>query len=217
MKAVSFAALRSMPLVAGKRLWFAVAAVMAAAVIVGAATLGGALIGGQGSRSTTFEVSFPTSGEETELGSGTLPYDVYGHHQFNVSEPFLTAVTVRLEWQDLGRTPAQDPYVNLWFEFADDRNLSAIDEIQAPGGSISVEVVNPVPASATVAAAGEDEAIAMAMSSANNTTVGVGEWRVTVSTQAPSDVRPFVGGEVSYRVWVTLTFYKPQATRVGTT
>ena len=188
------------------------AVLLIGAATVGAVTLGPAFVGpGAGPRPQAFEVSFSVAGNEQELAAGSLPYDAYAVHRFNVSDPYLVKVTARIEWEDRGRTPAQDPYVNLALDFQVDRNLSTIAEIRAPGGSIFVEIPNPVPKNGSVFAASPEAAVEAAIASVNNSTTGVGEWWIRVTTQAPSDVRPFVGSEVYYRIWVTLEFYKGKA------
>lgn len=182
------------------------------AAVVGAVILGPVFVGPDGPKTHTYQVTFTISGDEQELAAGSLPYDAYAVHRLNVSDPQLTRVTARLEWEDNGKTPTQDPYVNLILDYQGEADLWGGDEIQAPGGSIFVEIPNPIPENATVMAEDGGAAVETAIATVNNTTAGVGEWWVRVTTQSPGDIRPFVGGEIYYRVWVTLEFYEGEAT-----
>jgi hypothetical protein len=185
---------------------------MVASATIGAMVGGGLLATETVLAERRYLVSFGVSGEERDLATGYLPFDDYAAFDFEIASPQLVMVTARMEWDDQSNTPIQNPYVNLVID--SDSGYGAIDEIPRSGGSVKVDVPNPLPADVIVFAHTEEDAIRSAMGPLNNTTAGIGSWWIMITTQAPSDFRPFFSGGISYRVWLTLTFYEAIVERV---
>lgn len=192
----------------------AIVASLIALAMVGLAVVP-ALTGSGGQAGSWFAVGFTVGSNETKLTSGTLAYDDQATFELNLTDERIVRVECRLEWRDNGKTPVNDPYVNLAI-FNESNNLSNIAEIRAPGGVIEAMVDNPIPENATVKARNEGEAIAIQLLTVNSTTNGIGLWRFWLSAQAPSRIRPYVGDSIQYQIWVTVFTYDGTAVAVAT-
>jgi hypothetical protein len=194
----------------GKRGWPLVAVVVA--VVLAVAGLAGVtvLAGGGGPRTHFFEVTFEVGSNESDLGTGMLAYDDQTYFEVNLTDERIVAVEVRLEWSDQGNTPLADPFVDLAI-FNETRDIVSIAEIHAPGGTLHVDVANPIPPNGTVSANDSGEAVAAASAGVNNTTAGQGTWGFFLSAQAPTRVRPYVGASIHYQLWITVFTYEGTA------
>lgn len=201
------------PHLRGPRVGSTIIAIAAAGTcLVAVASIGAAWIAGSSVPQTHgYLVSFDNQTTHRELGSATIPYGQYDHYEVNITDLCLSRFEARLDWKDDGRTPMQDPYVDLWIEHSTNPDLSGIAEIPESGGSVSVDIAGAVPQNSTIGAPSPDEALQAAFNATPNATAARGTWEVHLSTQAPSNWRPFLGGTVTYVLSLKLTQCKAAA------
>jgi hypothetical protein len=171
---------------------------------------------GQGGGAYGFTVAFKNATTTLPGSSGSAPLKTTTDVKITIEAMnqtmYLTNVTFTISWQDTTRSPFTNPTVSATVTGPNGTG-SATNRVMTSGTDIAITVPNEMPENqTTVQAASGDEAVTTAAGTANNATLGVGEW--TVSLVVGSPLGPRLSGGISYSIDVKVEYFAGTATRV---
>ncbi len=190
-------------------------ALLVAAAALGMITVAPILGGGSSGPATAlYNVTFMSMNGSAPGASGSAGFLSSADVPITIDQPNLTLVTFHISYTDNSISPLFNPAVTATIVGPD--GSGGGQGSVSPGQTLNVPITvnNAVPDNATVEATSPDDAVGRATGNETNSSLGMGDWSVTLDVGAPLAGRIRPSGTISYTISVDVMYFEGNATRL---
>lgn len=159
-----------------------------------------------------YNVTFMMANKTEPGGAGTAPYLQTTDVTVKISGENITNVSFEISWTDQSFSPFTNPSVSATITGPNGTGTQS-GRVNPSGSKLSVAVPNEMPANATVEASSEADALAKVAINGTNSTLGSGDWTVSLQVGAALGGR-IRQGSVSYTIAVQVDYFVGSAKRL---
>lgn len=163
--------------------------------------------GGPGPSVSAYLVNFTLVDASGQGASGSAPFLQTTDVNIPVDHANLTAVSFNVSYVDNSVSPLFNPAVTVTVQGPAGAGGTSGPVQPGATATFQVAVNNMVPENQSVDAASADEALQKALGDSGNTTLGMGDWTVSLDVGAPLGGRIRPSGTITYTITLDFTYF----------
>lgn len=174
------------------------------------------ILGGGGPAATLamYNVSFMDMTGAGPGASGSARFFTTAQETIAVDQANITQVVFHISYTDNSISPIFNPAVTVTIQGPEGSGGGTTSVPGSGSADVQVAVNNLVPANQTVEASSSEDALAQATADAANTTLGMGDWMVSIDVGAPLAGRIRPSGSISYTIALDIMYFEGSAERL---